>query len=172
MILKRLTVEGWRCFAERVEVGPFSEGLNVIHGPNGSGKSTLVMALVRCLFDNHDVGGKAVQSLRPWGRQLTPKVTLVFEHDGVTYRLFKQFLDSPQAELSRLEGNGSSPWPKAAERTNRRGRSWPAKLQVVASPSKYTGDWRRFSGPRKNTYPLNTCRPELRRQSERRSVYK
>ncbi|HID23684.1 MAG TPA: hypothetical protein EYP14_14985, partial [Planctomycetaceae bacterium] len=105
MILRTLAVECWRCFVDAVTLGPFSEGLNVIHGPNGAGKSTLVMALVRCLFDNHNVGGEAVQSLRPWGRDVSPKVSVEFEHEGATYRLTKQFLDLPKAELSRKEGD-------------------------------------------------------------------
>ncbi len=51
MILRSIRVEGWRCFAAPVQVGPFTDGLNIIHGPNGIGKSTLMMALVRGLFD-------------------------------------------------------------------------------------------------------------------------
>ena len=49
MILRSVRVEGWRCFAATVEVGPFIDGLNIIHGPNGIGKSTLMTALVRGL---------------------------------------------------------------------------------------------------------------------------
>lgn len=103
MILRLIRVEGWRCFVEAVQIGPLTDGLNVIHGPNGIGKSTLMMALVRGLFDNHNVGGEAINGLRPWGRQLNPKVTIEFEQDGVTYRLQKQFLGSATAELARQE---------------------------------------------------------------------
>lgn len=103
MILRSIRVEGWRCFAEPIPVGPLSDGLNVIYGPNGIGKSTLMMALVRGLLDNHNVGGEVIRGLRPWGRQLNPKVTIEFEQDGVTYRLVKQFLGSATADLSRQE---------------------------------------------------------------------
>jgi exonuclease SbcC len=103
MILRTIHVEGWRCFAAAVEVGPLGDGLNVIHGRNGIGKSSLMMALARGLFDNHNVGGDQVKTLRPWGRQLNPKVVIEFEQDGVRYRLQKQFLSSPAAALSRLE---------------------------------------------------------------------
>lgn len=103
MILRSLTVEGWRCFANRVEVGPLGDGLNVLHGPNSSGKSTLMGALIRGLFDNHAGVSQAIKSLRPWGRDLSPTVNIVFEHQGETYSLTKRFLHSACSELSRQE---------------------------------------------------------------------
>ena len=103
MILRSLGVEGWRCFAAAVEVGPFTDGLNIIHGPNGIGKSTLMTALARGLFDSHGVGGTDIHTLKPWGRDLNPKVMIEFEHDGTQYQLRKQFLSSPSSKLCRLE---------------------------------------------------------------------
>ena len=106
MILRSIQLEGWRSFVSTANVGPFVDGLNIIHGPNGSGKSSLMTALARGLFDNHNVGGADIQATRSWGRELAPKVTIEFEKDDVEYRLFKQFLDSPSAKLARKE-NGT-----------------------------------------------------------------
>lgn len=103
MILRSLRVAGWRCFAEAVEIGPFVDGLNVVHGPNGSGKSTLLWAMARGLFDSYKVSGADVDSLRPWGRPLNPCVTIEFEHGGAKYRLAKQFCSGQIAELARFE---------------------------------------------------------------------
>lgn len=103
MILRRLRVVGWRCYAEAVEVGPFGDGLNVLFAPNATGKSTLFEALLRGLLDGHRVTGRDVEALRPWGRSLTPAVTVEFAHDGAEYRLTKRFLDRPIAELERRE---------------------------------------------------------------------
>lgn len=103
MILRTLRVAGWRCYAEAVEVGPFGEGLNVLFAPNATGKSTLFEALLRGLLDGHRVTGRDVEALRPWGRALTPTVTVEFAHDGIEYRLTKRFLDRPIAELERQE---------------------------------------------------------------------
>jgi len=103
MIVRSIRVEGWRCFADPVEVGPFGEGLNVVHGPNGIGKSTLFLALVRGVFDGHKVAGEAMKALRPWGRDLGPSVTLELRCGDVDYRLRKQFLVSPKSEIYRLE---------------------------------------------------------------------
>jgi len=104
MILRAIHVQGWRCFANGVEVGPFADGLNVLHAPNATGKSTLFEALLRGLLDGHRVSGRDVDQLRPWGRVLAPTVTIDFVHGGVEYRLTKRFLDRPSAELARREG--------------------------------------------------------------------
>ncbi len=104
MILRSIRAEGWRCFANPVELGPLADGINIVHAPNATGKSSLLSALVRGLFDSHRVTGKDVESLRPWGRDLAPGVTLVFEHDGASYRLAKRFLDQPHSRLERKEG--------------------------------------------------------------------
>lgn len=103
MMLRRMRVEGWRCFANPLDLGPLGEGLNVIHGPNGSGKSTALWALARGLFDSHTVTGSDIKSLRPWGRELNPLVSIEFEHEGGVYRLEKQFLSGQFSRLERLE---------------------------------------------------------------------
>ncbi len=105
MILRTIAVQGWRCFADPTTVGPFSESINVIHAPNASGKSTLLEALLRGFFDSHRVGGRDVESLRPWGRDLSPEVTLEFTDAGTDYLLTKRFLDNASSELLRKEEN-------------------------------------------------------------------
>lgn len=109
MIVRSIRVEGWRCFIDAIEVGPLGDGLNVVHGPNGVGKSSLFMALGRGLFDDHASAAEAIKQLRPWGRDLAPRVTIEIEHDGVAYRVHKQFLDGKRAELARLEGGHYAP---------------------------------------------------------------
>lgn len=103
MILRSIQISGWRCFVSPVQVGPFSEGLNVLHAPNATGKSTLFEALLRGLLDGHRVSGREVESLRPWGRALSPTVTVEFAHGGADYRMRKRFLDSACSELERKE---------------------------------------------------------------------
>lgn len=103
MILHRISVENWRCFLSRVEVGPFSESINVLHAPNASGKTSLFQALLRGLLDSHRTKGQGVEELRPWGRSLSPGVTVDFTRNGDRWRIRKQFLDSPSAVLERFE---------------------------------------------------------------------
>jgi len=103
MILHSIRVQGWRCFADPIEVGPFDERLNVLHAPNGTGKSKLLEALLRAFFDSHRVTGRDVEALRPWGRALSPRVTVDFALGGVDYRLEKGFLDEAATTLRRRE---------------------------------------------------------------------
>ena len=48
MRLKRLTLHGFKTFADKTEI-EFAEGVSAIVGPNGSGKSNLLDALTWCL---------------------------------------------------------------------------------------------------------------------------
>ena len=114
MIVRSIKISGWRCFLEEVEVGPFEPGLTIVHAPNGTGKSTLFEAMRRALLDGHKVTGKDVETIRPWGRALPPKVAVEFIHGGHEYRITKQFLDSPGAVLERKE---DGPYRRLAEGT-------------------------------------------------------
>ncbi len=113
MILRTIQLEGWRSFVSLAKVGPFVDGLNIIHGPNGSGKSSLMMALARGLFDSHNVGGTGIQTARSWGRELAPKVTIEFEQNDELFELHKQFLDSPSAKLARKENGAYVPFAES-----------------------------------------------------------
>ena len=93
-----------RCFVEPVDVGPFEEGLNVLHAPNATGKSTLFEALLRGLLDGHRVTGREVEAIQPWGRALAPTVIVEFFHEGIDYRIKKRFLDGALAALERKGG--------------------------------------------------------------------
>lgn len=103
MILQSIALSGWRCFSEELTVGPLSDRLNIIHGPNGIGKSTLFEALRRGLMDSHAVSGQDILAVRPWGRALSPKIEVMFSHDGVEYRVVKQFIDGARTLLERKE---------------------------------------------------------------------
>lgn len=109
MIVRSITVAAWRCFLEEIALGPFDDALNIVHAPNGSGKSSLFEAMRRALLDGHRVSGRDVEAIRPWGRQLSPRVTVELEHAGEAYRITKQYLDSPSALLERMEGGRFRP---------------------------------------------------------------
>lgn len=103
MILRSIRVQGWRCFHDPVEVGPFIDGVSVVYAPNATGKTTLFEALQHGMLDGHRVRSHELEMVRPWGRDLAPKVTVEFFHDGVEFQLIKQFLDNPCSELKRKE---------------------------------------------------------------------
>jgi energy-coupling factor transporter ATP-binding protein EcfA2 len=109
MIIRSIELSGWRSFIENVAVGSFSEHLNVIHGPNGTGKSSLFEALRRSLMDRYDVTGQEINEVRPWGRALSPKITVTFCHSGAEYRVHKQFLEGGFCTLMRQENGDYRP---------------------------------------------------------------
>lgn len=45
MIIRSVGVQGFGCFADEIEVGPLTPGLNIFFGRNGAGKSTLSRAI-------------------------------------------------------------------------------------------------------------------------------
>ncbi|RYG16596.1 hypothetical protein EON82_24810 [bacterium] len=110
MRLRHIELTAWRCFVHNTRVGPFHDGLNVVHAPNGTGKSTLFAALRRAMLDAHRTGGAEVQALCSWGRELAPRVSVEFEYDGVGYRIEKQFLKGASSLLSRVENGLHAPF--------------------------------------------------------------
>lgn len=109
MRLRHIELTAWRCFVHATRVGPFADGINVVHAPNGTGKSTLFAALRRAMLDAHRTGGAEVQALASWGRDLAPRVAVEFDYDGVSYRIEKQFLKGASSLLSRFEDGRHAP---------------------------------------------------------------
>ncbi len=119
MILQSLSVSHWRSLLGPVALGPFSERINVIHAPNGVGKSSLFEALRRGLFDGHQVSGREIERIRPWGRELAPRVEAEFGHGGVDYRVEKGFLEGAYARLLRREGGRFVPLAESRQADSR-----------------------------------------------------
>lgn len=115
MILKKIRAANWKCFIDPVEAGPFSEGLNIIHAPNATGKSTLFEAFRRALLDGHKVKGQEMEAIRPLGRSLAPQVTVEFSHEGIDYRITKQYLENPKSVLERREQGTFVRWKEGAD---------------------------------------------------------
>jgi len=131
MILHNLRVIHWRSLLNPVELGPFSDRLNVIHAPNGTGKSSLFEAMRRALFDAHHVSGEEIEAVRPWGRALAPQVHVEFTQSGVRYRIEKTFLDGAAARLLRFENGTFQPLADS--------RNADAKLREIIAASDAPG---------------------------------
>ena len=81
------------------------DGANVIAGNNEAGKSTVLSALQTAFFQRHNISGKLLESIQPYGCSIRPEVDLAFELDGRTYRLQKTFAGSSgKAELTCPDG--------------------------------------------------------------------
>lgn len=104
MILRAIEVESFRCFDRPVRLEGFAPGLNVLFGPNGAGKSTLLRALRHALVDSYSLSGAQVkQAMTPWGRALSPRIRVVFEHGGSEWRIEKRFLTGASSLLECAE---------------------------------------------------------------------
>ena len=116
MILRRLEVEGFRCFDRPVTLPELGEGLNVLSGPNGAGKSTLLRALRHLLADSYSVSGATVTAaMQPWGRAISPRIAAEFAHGGVEWRMEKRFLTGAMGRLDKREGGVFRPVAEGKE---------------------------------------------------------
>ena len=103
MKLERLCIENFRVLTGSVELGPFDPRLTVVAGANEDGKSTVLDALRTALFEKHRITGAGADRLRPWGRDVAPEVTVVFEHEGARWSLEKRFCRKAMARLRCLD---------------------------------------------------------------------
>jgi DNA repair exonuclease SbcCD ATPase subunit len=60
-------------------VSGLKDGVNVITGENETGKSTLLAAVQAALFQRHNVTGKVLDEMQPFGCAVRPQVKLGFE---------------------------------------------------------------------------------------------
>ena len=113
MRIDRFAVRDFRKLARGVAVEGLDPGITVIVGDNEEGKSTLLRALQSAFFDRHNLTGKAVEQMMPFGaRGVRPWIEVNFELAGTGYRLEKTFRPSPNA---LLEGGGERWQGDAAE---------------------------------------------------------
>ena len=107
MRFKSIEVDQFRQFTNEVAVHELAAGLNVIAGNNEAGKSTLLQAVRAALFDRHT--SSVGESFRPYGAEVSPKVRLVFDIDGVEFRLAKVFSRRRDGETT-LEASDGRRW--------------------------------------------------------------
>lgn len=99
MKIKRLRIENFKRFRAPLELGDFTDGLNLFVAPNESGKSTVAEAIRAAFFERHK--SSSVSSLRPWSdSSATPSVEIDFELGGKPARLSKAFLGRKRCQLS------------------------------------------------------------------------
>ena len=107
MCFKSIKVEQFRQFRSVMAVHDLAPQLNVIAGNNETGKSTLLQAVRAALFDRYS--SSVGECFRPYGAQVSPKVHLVFDLDGVEYRLTKVFSRRRDGEAT-LEVSDGHRW--------------------------------------------------------------
>jgi energy-coupling factor transporter ATP-binding protein EcfA2 len=88
-------------FSAPIAIEGLSGSLDVLVGPNEFGKSTILKAVKAALFDPHRSKNRKLEVLRPYAGG-APLIEVDFEVAGNPWRIRKQFLSSPAAELRDL----------------------------------------------------------------------
>jgi len=104
MWFKAVEVSRFRQFRAAVGLHDLAPGLNVIAGDNEEGKSTLLQAIRAALFDKYT--SSVADTYRPYGESVSPRVRLVFEINGVEYRLDKVFSRKKDGEATLAASDG------------------------------------------------------------------
>ena len=90
MRIRDIEVQDFRKL-RHVMVSGLKDGVNVITGENEAGKSTLLAAVQAALFQRHNVTGKVLDGMQPFGCAVRPQVKLGFELNEGVYQLRKTF---------------------------------------------------------------------------------
>jgi len=113
MRIESFIVRDFRKLTGQVSVQGLQPGITVIAGDNEEGKSTLLRALQSGFFDRHNLSGKSLEQMMPFGTQgVSPRVEVDFQLVGTRYQLNKGFGRNTAA---RLEGGGHRWEGEAAE---------------------------------------------------------
>ncbi len=112
MRIDRFAVRDFRKLAKGILIEGIEAGITIIVGDNEEGKSTLLRALQSAFFDRHNLVGKAIEDMLPFGaRGVSPSVEVDFELAGTAYQLQKAFGRNPAVSLrgggGRLEGEAA-----------------------------------------------------------------
>ena len=114
MHFRRIAVRNFRKLASPLVIEELGEGVTVIAGDNEEGKSTLLDAIRAGLFERHNMSGRTVEAMQPFGSSVRPEIQLDFEIDGDTYSITKGFAQKASALLATA--NGTFEGPAAEER--------------------------------------------------------
>ena len=104
MHFRRIAVRNFRKLTAPLVIEGLSDGVTVIAGDNEEGKSTLLDAIRAGLFERHNLGGKAVETMQPFGSTVRPEIQIDFEIDDQAYAISKGFAQKPSAQLTTPNG--------------------------------------------------------------------
>ncbi len=113
MRIKSVLLRHWRGI-EQLELADLDPGLNLVLGDNETGKSRVAQAIWFGLFESSKGKSKHKTDLMSWDGKGDPRVELLLECGGRTYRIVKVFGKPTHNTL--LEGSGETWHGEEAER--------------------------------------------------------
>ena len=99
MKIREIEIEDFRKL-RHARISGLTDGANVIE----AGKSTVLAALQAGFFQRHNVTGKVLSAMQPYGCSVRPSVSISFELEDGLYRLRKTFGGAGAAELIFPDG--------------------------------------------------------------------
>lgn len=109
MLFRRIAVRNFRKLISPALIDGLGPGVTIIAGDNEEGKSTLLLAIRSGLFERHNLGGKAVEAMQPFGSSVRPEIRLDFEIDGESFSITKGFAHRSSAVLMTPSGTLAGP---------------------------------------------------------------
>ncbi len=109
MHFRRIAVRNFRKLEDPVVIEGLSDGICIIAGDNEEGKSTLLKAVRAGLFERHNLTGRGLEAMQPFGSNVRPEVRLDFEIDGRAFVVTKRFGLQNFIRLETPEGNFDGP---------------------------------------------------------------
>ena len=109
MLFRRIAVRNFRKLTSPAVIDGLGKGVTIIAGDNEEGKSTLLLAIRTGLFERHNLGGKAVEAMQPFGSSVRLEIRLDFEIDGEGYSITKTFAHKSSAILTTPGGTFEGP---------------------------------------------------------------
>jgi len=105
MYIRRIMVRNFRKLTAPHEIENIGDGITVIAGNNEEGKSTLLNAIRSVVFERHNITGKPLEAMFPYGSKVRVEVQLDFELNKELYRLEKIFGPKSGAILKKSDGS-------------------------------------------------------------------
>ena len=101
MYIRRIMVRNFRKFTAPHEIENIGDGVTVIAGNNEEGKSTLLNAMRSAIFERHNITGKPLEAMFPYGSKVRIEIQLDLELNKKLYHLKKSFGPKSDAILTK-----------------------------------------------------------------------
>jgi uncharacterized protein YhaN len=102
MRIHKLWAENVKGISDLVEVELSPTGLNLITAPNEMGKTTIAQVLDFLFQHKSSANSQEIKDLKPYGKDVGPRMGAIIEVDGQIYKIEKQWLKDRKTEVEMI----------------------------------------------------------------------